>query len=295
MIIVLKGADFSANNIGQIDIDIEISPFTTAAIAASGNASMTNAQQMQLERFFTAMGAKTGSGIWAKMDMVYLPFIGAGLPYAMVNYKTNATDFTPDSSYWAMSRGGIKPSDTVPAASGFTVPNYVFDYTDKSIVLLNTESLGYFASTQTSIGVSTAADSTLNSYKNMGFMSSAAGSGYAKAYFRLAAGAQAVAASSQIATDPYSDCTTRVISSDETNISVLHGDGTYNETEWPSGASGLLDRTPHDLWLFSSWTSASTNTNHIGCGALMLGSSLTEGEMRTIKAQLDALYATFYS
>lgn len=45
MIITLKQADFSANNIGKIEIEMEeLSQFTLDAIAASGNDTMTTPQ-----------------------------------------------------------------------------------------------------------------------------------------------------------------------------------------------------------------------------------------------------------
>lgn len=118
MVIVLKDADFSASNIGQIEIEVKIDEFTEAAITASGNASMTTSQQNALNSFFKTLGAFGGNGtIWNKLTFLWLPVISGDLAHSLVNYKDNVVSATPNSTYWALNNNGIKavgsPSDGI--------------------------------------------------------------------------------------------------------------------------------------------------------------------------------------
>lgn len=106
MVIKLENADFSANNLGQIDVSV-VSQFTLDAIAAGGNKTMTAEQQSALENFFVSVGAKTNTGVWAKINKIYIPFIAADLSYALVNYKGNEKDLILSSDKYALSQGGV--------------------------------------------------------------------------------------------------------------------------------------------------------------------------------------------
>ena len=56
MILVLKNADFSAKNIGQVQVTVNLHAFTEAAIQASGNTSLTAEQKSALDSLFLSMG-----------------------------------------------------------------------------------------------------------------------------------------------------------------------------------------------------------------------------------------------
>lgn len=121
MVIVLKDADFSANNIGQIEIDVTIDEFTEAAITASGNSSMTTSQQNALNSYFKTLGAFGGTGtIWNKLTFLWLPVISGDLAHSFVNYKDNVVSATPNSSYWALQNNGIKAVGSPSDGIGFT-------------------------------------------------------------------------------------------------------------------------------------------------------------------------------
>ena len=108
MIIVLKNADFSANNIGRVEIKKDINPFTLAAITASGNSSMTNEQKSALDTFFGNIGAFGGaSDIWSKLDRVYIPFLSTELSKSCVNYKTNIVDKYLSADRYVLRNKGI--------------------------------------------------------------------------------------------------------------------------------------------------------------------------------------------
>lgn len=108
MILVLKGADFSANNLGQVEITTELDDFTKAAIVASGNTSMTDVQKSALNTFFKKLGAFGAIGVWSKIHYAWMPIIGGSLDKAFLNYKSNEVNVVPKSEYWSLVDGGIK-------------------------------------------------------------------------------------------------------------------------------------------------------------------------------------------
>ena len=108
MILILKGADFSANNLGQVEITTELDDFTKAAIVASGNTSMTDVQKSALNTFFKKLGAFGTTGVWSKIHYAWMPIIGGSLDKAFLNYKSNEVNVVPKSEYWSLVEGGIK-------------------------------------------------------------------------------------------------------------------------------------------------------------------------------------------
>lgn len=126
MIIKLTGADFSANNIGKIEIEKEeiekeeLSQFTLDAIAASGNDTMTTPQQYALDAFFKTIGAIDNTGIYQKMEFLYLPVIAKGLEGAGYNYRNSALSLNLTSDKWDYIDKGIMPKESV-AASALTI------------------------------------------------------------------------------------------------------------------------------------------------------------------------------
>lgn len=81
--------------------------FTLDAIAASGNAAMTDAQKAALNHFFYQVGAIENNALWGKMVIVALPMIcNKNLAKALVNYKGNIIEETPTSEFWSFSANG---------------------------------------------------------------------------------------------------------------------------------------------------------------------------------------------
>lgn len=108
MVIVIKNADFSANNLGQVEVKRVINQFTLAAINASGNQSMTNEQKSALDTFFETIGAfGNKSEIWGKLDKIYIPFLCSSLSKACVNYKTNRTDKELSAERYTLRNRGV--------------------------------------------------------------------------------------------------------------------------------------------------------------------------------------------
>lgn len=82
--------------------------FTLDAITASGNPSMTDAQKYALNHFFYQMGAIDNSSLWGKIKVILLPMIcGKNLSTAIVNYKGNIVEATPDSNWSFAENGGL--------------------------------------------------------------------------------------------------------------------------------------------------------------------------------------------
>lgn len=117
MIILLKNADFSANNIGKVEVKRVLNPFTIAAIAASGNQSITNEQKSALDTFFEKIGAfGNKSEIWGKLDKVYIPFLCSELSIACLNYKTNIIDRSLSSTRYTLRSRGVTGAIESPAS-----------------------------------------------------------------------------------------------------------------------------------------------------------------------------------
>ena len=109
MILVLKGADFSANNLGQVEVSQDLLPYTEAAILASGNAQMTPPQKSALDNLFRTMEAGQVGGVMSKMRKVYLPIIAGDVSKALTNYSTNSfsVDLVLNSANWKIQSHGL--------------------------------------------------------------------------------------------------------------------------------------------------------------------------------------------
>lgn len=108
MILVLKSADFSANNLGQVEVTTELNPFTLAAIAASGNTSLTDVQKSALDTFFKKVGAfGSASDIWSKLQKVFLPILAGAVGKAAYNYAASEYDAEPTGTSWQLRNKGI--------------------------------------------------------------------------------------------------------------------------------------------------------------------------------------------
>lgn len=134
MIIKLTGADFSANNIGKVDVRTELSAFTKAAITASGNTTMTEVQQWGLEAFFDKIGATTNTGVFSKLQFLCIPYIAGGLEQSLVDYKDNSVIGVPDATSYAMVEHGIKAITSTNASPIKIDGKYNFKHDSYSVL-----------------------------------------------------------------------------------------------------------------------------------------------------------------
>ena len=81
--------------------------FTLNAIAASGNNNMTVAQKLALNHFFYSIGAISNSGIYSKLQVLGLPFIGTSIDTALHNYIVGGSSPESIDSRLNFSNGSI--------------------------------------------------------------------------------------------------------------------------------------------------------------------------------------------
>lgn len=109
MILVLEGADFSADNIGKVQVTTELHPFTKSAIQASGNTTLTNEQKSALDALFLAMGVDGSNNVMSKMRYMYLPILCNDVTKALVNYASADfnVDMVLDQNQWELRNHGL--------------------------------------------------------------------------------------------------------------------------------------------------------------------------------------------
>lgn len=143
MILVLNGADFSENNLGQVEVNYDLNQFTKAAIAASGNASLTEPQNRVLDKFFKKLGAfGSESNIWSKMQYVFLPMLSSDLAHSMVNYVGNDASIVPDADKFQLRNHGITGYDSTEQTINVTAGTAI-NLQDMSVLFMNTENLAH--------------------------------------------------------------------------------------------------------------------------------------------------------
>lgn len=281
MIVKLNGADFSANNIGQVRTNRELNDFTKSAIIASGNESLTDEQKYALDDLFLAMGVDGSNNVMSKMRRVYLPIIAGDVTKAVINYKDNSftVDKEIDSTHWELRSHGL-----VGKASGqnivLTEPTLLgnnfcqfFLRTEKVISGVDDTSYSFTlrGKTNTNLWLGLAQQSvSSNTMVGFGTYGAAWGSSISKQNDMIKASG---------------------INSYSTgyNTNVL---GEWEDSDTPkaitSDMSGESNLTLYVLGL---------NTTQLtkAYGVLMLGEAITAVQAKDICAKIDALYDTFAS
>lgn len=96
MIIVLSGADFSANNIGKIDLPVELDDTTKSILSMLTKYGATSMQAQHLNNF--VLGLKS-NGIYEKLTYLFLPIFAKELGEAFTNTidgdNESPSDVTP--------------------------------------------------------------------------------------------------------------------------------------------------------------------------------------------------------
>ena len=107
MIFVLKNADFSANNIGTIPLDIEVHEETE--LIAARFAGMTDNTKSHLNIFVDRL---IKAGIYSKLKHLMLPLVAGNVADALQNVLTAEKEVIADTGYAAISSKGITFTDT---------------------------------------------------------------------------------------------------------------------------------------------------------------------------------------
>ncbi len=139
MIFIAQNADFSANNLGQIDIDVVISPEVQSIGDAYGG--LTTSKLQGLQTFYDDM---TAAGFWSRLKLLYLPIFAPAIGKAFMNLLTKTVDWTPNPSIYSLNDNGIIGTTGVSDTS--TLP-----YVQSSI--LNKSWMMYSRSSKTSTDV----------------------------------------------------------------------------------------------------------------------------------------------
>lgn len=305
MLIVIRDADFSANNIGTISVPEDLNAFTKAALAASNNNGLASDKKQALNTFFKEMGAfGSQSNLWSKFDMVYLPFVVSGMEYSLMNYIDNTTVVTPNTSYFSKVNGGIKPIANIDASSEANVlkvsTNYVFDYRNKSVLLLATQD----------------AD-TSKQYQNQGVVMQHSGGASFKKWGVRTTGASpnyntiqpvtTIDNSFTVLENSTSDLDfvsgsdvskgVRGISCDGTTVYFMGANGTVKSSAVKSGASTYASTAAGNLFFNSAHYKGyiTDYTTYAAQGALIMGTYLTSSEMQTVQTSLMKLYNAFFN
>lgn len=107
MVIVIKNADYSANNLGKVNIKRVLNPFTVAAINASGNQLIKSEQKVVLDTFFENLGAFDNTKLWKKIKVLMMPMLSLDLAHSMVDYTDNEVKVVPNSTYYEQVQDGL--------------------------------------------------------------------------------------------------------------------------------------------------------------------------------------------
>lgn len=109
MILRLNGADFSANNIGKIDIIREITS-DTRKLLSNFSREFTDEQMFAVQDFISGL---KNSGIWSAVGNLYVPVMCGSLSECGYNLKTDKNDVTFGSDYVWSSKGlKLAPTST---------------------------------------------------------------------------------------------------------------------------------------------------------------------------------------
>lgn len=103
MILRLSGADFSANNIGKIDIIREITS-DTRELLSKFSREFTEEQMFAVQDFINGL---KNNGIWSSVRNLYIPIMCGSLSECGYNLKTGEKDVTFSSDY-VWSNKGLK-------------------------------------------------------------------------------------------------------------------------------------------------------------------------------------------
>lgn len=292
MIIRLSRADFSANNIGKYEFPKKLSQFTLNAIAASGKV-MTDEQKYAMEDFFTSIGAIDNNGIWAKLDKVYIPFIGADVTKGLVNYKDNNLDNTLNADNLTLVNGGVKvkrETNVTTADANNAVDNYVWNWESKSVFMLNTEPLIIDGSISSVYQLSAYTGNVSNKWQGFKIINTA---NHVIKFVIDQSNANLIGPIDYIENHNLVVTRPQLIgtSSNGSNVICMLGNGITKTFAVTS--SYQADSTPHTLYPFGGGVNGTITAGMKACGALILGDYLTETEMKSLQSDVETLYSKF--
>lgn len=299
MLIVIKDADFSSNNVGKVSVPKELDNFTLKALEASHNTFLEDGKKQALNTFFEEMGAfGSKSNLWSKFDMVYLPFLVSGMEYSLMNYIDNTTVVTPNTSYFSKVNGGIKPiADFSDDAYKLKISSdYVFDYRNKSALFLATENINT-DTTNNYAGV-ICQYSGGASFKRWGVNNSGSHAPYSVILPNTVIDNNFHSIISN-ESDLYHSGTNidvRGISCNGTNVYFMSNNGIVKSSAVKSGADSYVSTDAGPIYYNSDQATGriENHEKYKALGGLIVGNYLTGEEMQVVRISLMKLYNAFF-
>lgn len=299
MLIVIKNADFSSNNVGKVSVPEELDTFTLEALEASHNTSLEDGKKQALNTFFKEMGAfGSKSNLWSKFDMVYLPFVVSGMEYSLMNYIDNTTVVTPNTSYFSKVNGGIKPiADFTDDAYKLKISSeYVFDYRNKSTLFLATENINTDIAYNYAGVICQYSGGT--SFKRWGVNNSGASAPYVVILPTAVIDNNFQVLASE-PSDLYSSGTNidvRGISCNGTNVYFMSNNGIIKSSAVKSGADSYISTVAGPIYYNCEQATGAMleHAKYKALGGLIIGNYLTGEEMQVVRISLMKLYNAFF-
>lgn len=103
MIVVLKGADFSANNIGKIEVSRELDVKTKQLLSRYSKVLDTS-KQYAVDDFVTGL---YDNGLADKITCLLLPCLSSSIDEAMINAMNGDSMGQLNSNYWLLRNNGL--------------------------------------------------------------------------------------------------------------------------------------------------------------------------------------------
>lgn len=289
MIFVLKGADFSANNLGQVELTTEINKFTEGIILKSGNTSMTRQQKSALDSFFRAIGAfGDSSNIWSKIDMLVMPLICTDLEHASVDYTGKHTITRLTESGYALRNHGITGVSDSPTNNSAVVDNVLLKKGDFSLFTMLTEDFTEAAQTSPYI-VAYIGNSNNNRLYCSYVVSSVSGSAFRIDHI-VPSDTSVICNLDKV---PVSKGSLQGLSVDSTGTVHYILNDVIATTPYPNYNAIGVDTTPVNAYLYGSPTGKAPITSDKAVGMTIYAKHLSDTEMTTLYNAANKLASYF--
>jgi len=108
MVIKLKDADFSANNLGVITIDRELTA-DAVAVLSHYTKSLTKLKQLAVDDFIANLKS---AGIWSKFSLLSIPVLAGTLNECFYDIISNTQVAPASTSAYSLATNGLKLNNT---------------------------------------------------------------------------------------------------------------------------------------------------------------------------------------
>ncbi len=144
--LIIKGADFSAIKVGNVEVPRVYQQMTLDWITASGN-SFTDAQKDALDDLVLALIANNRA-LWNKLDRIWLPMVAVDKAHSLYEYKNGVNSYESmdahnqgvfDNSVGFAKNLGIYPAATSSTRAPLVDSSCTVNTKDCSMFILNAQ------------------------------------------------------------------------------------------------------------------------------------------------------------